>query len=139
MRNIFAPITLAVGLSGIAAGPSFAQTARFDISELEAGCAGAASECQAVIVRMIQQLQADALAPEQLNTRLGMLASGIITAAQTSPGTSAVQRLAGALRAVAAASTDAAQTASIRSVAQEVARGNASRIDIITAFSASPA
>lgn len=139
MRQIFTPIALAISLSGIAATPSLAQAARFDLIKLKASCAGLAIECETAATRAILLLQAERLPPEQLNTQLGIIASGIIAAAQASPGPDVVQKLAAALRRTAAASTDATQTASILEVAQEVASGNAGRIDIITAFSASPA
>lgn len=132
----FRAFALAALLAPAAVSPGAAQVLQFDPALVAAVCA--AGDCAAAVGGVLSRLGAAGLTEAEVNTQLGALAATLIDTARTAPAGQAAD-YAGALRAVAAHSTDPGQAAQILLAAAEVASGGAGGIDVTAPVAASPA
>ena len=111
-------------ISGLVAfsTPILAQTYATDVAAVSSGCAGSAAACDAVVGVELARVGAAGLTPAVASAQLGAIAGAAITAAASLP---AVERakLAGIMRAIAAASTNPEQARALQTLASNLASG----------------
>lgn len=114
--------TAIVSASVALVAPASAQPVTVDLSGVQAACATSGEACTLAVQAVIAALQALGLPPAALNTQLGVLASTAVSAAASLPPAEQVA-VAGALEAIADASTDVEQIAALNTVSTALASG----------------
>lgn len=125
-KTFFSGAILSCGV--LFAAPSFAQSASFDVDAVRAACSTSSEACLVAVQAAIATLRQAGLSAAQFNTQLGVIAGTALGAAASLPATERAA-LAGVLRDVAAASTNAEQVASLTALAARL-ETDASSVDL---------
>jgi len=112
-----------------------AQSSRVDIAGFLKSCVR--GDCLVALRAKIEQVLQLNLAPDDFNSRLAVLASGLFQAAGRADGLTDAQ-LVEALQLLAVYSTDADQVASFIRVAAQISNGAAGLFDLDAPFAVSP-
>lgn len=113
-KTFFAGAILSSGV--FFAAPSIAQTAVFDADAVRAACATSSQSCLTAVQTALAAVRQAGLSPAQVNAQLGVIAGTALAAAAALPPAERAG-LGGALREIAAVSTNAEQIASLGSLA----------------------